>query len=71
MKQHKPKPEAVVHPLSDGMVVTLSKLGLLKIKNGHTVEIDLLTGNKQTKFLLMRDTAWETKKKQIEKEKSE
>ena len=69
MKSIKRAADAVVHPLTDGMVVTLTKHGIQKIKEGKTVELELLSGGKQVKFLLMRDSTWEIKKKQREKEK--
>ena len=71
MKKSKPVPEAVIHPLADGMVVTLSKQAVLKLRTGKTVVLEMLSGGKQIKFLLMRDSAWELKKKQLEKEKTD
>ena len=52
------------------MIVTLTKRAILKLKEGQPVELDMISGGKPVKFLLMRESAWEMKKKQIEKNKS-
>ena len=67
MKKPKPISEAVIYPLSDGMVVALSKAAILKLRTGKTVVLEMLSSGKQVKFLLMRDSAWELKKKRRKK----
>ncbi len=54
--------KAKAHPISaDVMMITLNKHAIRDIKNGGVVSLELVAGDRKTKFSFMRDSAWEAK----------